>query len=235
MSLEAIAERLHKVRHRIATAALLAGRDPGSIELIAVSKTFPAAYIRAAFAAGQRHFGENYAQEAAAKIASLNDLNGIVWHFIGPIQGNKTRIISEYFHWVHSVDRPKVAERLSLQRPPGTPALKVCLQVNVSGESTKSGALPEETGALMKTVESFRNLELLGLMTIPEMTQSATSQREQFKALRALRDELRRADLPLSTLSMGMSNDLESAVMEGATMLRVGRAIFGERLQANGR
>lgn len=218
-------ERLQAVAGRIASAARAAGRGPGDIRLVAVSKTFPPERIRAAFDAGQRDFGENYVQEAVEKIDALAELP-ITWHFIGPIQSNKTRTIAERFHWVHSVDRLKIAERLSAQRPSGLPPLEICLQVNVSGEESKSGVPPGDVSALATAVAQLPNLRLRGLMAIPEPTDDVALQRSRFATLRQLRDA---TGLGLDTLSMGMSDDLESAIAEGATIVRVGRAIFGDR------
>ncbi len=223
--MEGLPERLQAVAERITSAARIAGRDPASVRLVAVSKTFPAAAVRIAFAAGQRDFGENYVQEALDKMALLAELP-IVWHFIGPIQSNKTRSIAEHFHWVHSIDRLKIAERLSAQRPADQPPLEVCLQVNVSGEATKSGADPAAIAALAGAVGKLPNLRLRGLMAIPEPTTDIALQRARFQHVREL---LATAGLPLDTLSMGMSDDLESAIDEGATIVRVGRAIFGTR------
>jgi len=221
--------RLEGVRDRIARAALAAGRSPNRVTLIAVSKTFPADTLRAAHAAGQRHFGESYVQEALAKMDALADLTDIVWHFIGPLQSNKTRPIAERFHWVHSVDRLKIADRLSAQRSAGLPALQVCLQVNVSGEATKSGAEPGALPDLADAIAALPNLSLRGLMTIPEPTDDPSVQRRRFAALRDLLEAQAARHPGMDTLSMGMSDDLESAVAEGATFVRVGRAIFGSR------
>ena len=209
-------------------AVLAAGRPPGSVTLVAVSKTFPAAVIRAAHAAGQRHFAENYLQEALDKIEALADLD-IVWHFIGPIQSNKTRPIAERFAWVHSVDRPKIAERLASQRPPGLPPLQVCVQVNVSGEATKAGVTPEDLPELLAAVAVQPALTLRGLMAIPEPTDDLALQRARFATVRSLLEAHRSHYPTLDTLSMGMSDDLESAIAEGATLVRIGRAVFGER------
>jgi len=195
---------------------------------VAVTKTFGPEAIRAAHAAGQRDFGESYAQEASEKIRLLADLP-IVWHFIGPIQSNKTRPIAEAFHWVHAVDRLKIAERLSAQRPAGRPPLEACIEVNVSGEASKAGVAPEATPALAAAVARLPNLRLRGLMTIPEPTPDVALQRRRFERLRELRDALNRDGLALDTLSMGMSDDFETAVAAGATMVRVGTAIFGPR------
>lgn len=202
------------------------------MQLLAVSKTWPAASVREAVAAGQRAFGENYVQEGLDKIAALADLappSGLEWHFIGPLQSNKTRPVAENFFWVHSVDRLKIAERLAAQRPPTLAPLQVCVQVNVSGEASKSGCSPAELPALAHAIAALPELRLRGLMAVPEASEDAARQREQFATLRRLRDSL---DLDLDTLSMGMSHDLEAAIMEGSTLLRVGTAIFGERVYA---
>jgi pyridoxal phosphate enzyme (YggS family) len=229
--MDTIEKRLQAVKSRIATAAAAAGRDPRDIVLVAVSKTFPAADVRAAHAAGQADFGENYAQEAVEKQAALADLP-VTWHFIGPLQSNKTRLVAEHFAWVHSVDRLKIAERLSAQRPAGLPPLQVCLQVNVSGEATKGGVAPGELAPLARAVTRLPCLRLRGLMAIPEPTDDPLLQRARFDGLRALRDALAREGLPLDTLSMGMSDDLEAAIAAGSTMVRVGTAIFGARQRA---
>ncbi|SAL53765.1 alanine racemase domain-containing protein [Caballeronia sordidicola] len=225
-----IARHLDEVRQRIAKAAAAASRDPSSVALLAVSKTFPADDVRAAFKAGQRAFGENYVQESVAKIAELADLRGeIQWHFIGPLQSNKTKVVAENFDWVHSVDRLKIAERLSAQRAAGMPALNVCLQVNVSGEESKSGVTPGDALALAHAIAALPNLKLRGLMAIPEAAGSLDEQRMPHRRLRELMDSLRADGLELDTLSMGMSADIEAAILEGATMVRVGTAIFGAR------
>ena len=226
-----VRERLQAVAGRIEAAARAAGRDPAAVHLVAVSKTFAPSDLRAAWAAGQRAFGENYAQEALDKMHYVADLD-IEWHFIGPIQTNKTRPIAERFHWVHSVDRLKIARRLSEARPGTLPPLQICLQVNVGGEDSKSGVAPEELEELTRGVAGLPRLALRGLMTIPRPTTDPLLQREQFRALRELRDRLAaRVGVALETLSMGMSEDLEAAIAEGATIVRVGRAIFGERLR----
>jgi len=190
-----------------------------------VSKTKPAAAVREAHACGQRDFGENYLQEALNKQAELSDL-ALTWHFIGPIQSNKTRPIAEHFAWVHSVDRLKIAQRLSEQRPAHLPPLNICLQVNVSGEASKSGCAPEELPALALAVSQLPNLRLRGLMTIPEPTRDVAQQHAACARLRQLRDDL---NLELDVLSMGMSDDLEAAIAEGATWVRIGTALFGAR------
>lgn len=223
-----ISTNLQAVKRRIIGACSAAGRDPASVTLLAVSKTFPAAALREAHAAGQQCFGENYVQEALAKQAALADL-GLEWHFIGPLQSNKSRLVAEHFDWVHTIDRLKIAERLSAQRPANLPPLNVCVQVNVSGEASKSGCRPDETAALCRAVATLPGLRLRGLMTIPEPTDDPQAQRLPFRQLRDLHEQLRADGLPLDTLSMGMSHDLEAAIAEGATLVRIGTAIFGER------
>lgn len=213
---------------RIAGAAVAAGRDPAGVRLLAVSKTWPAESVREAAAAGQRAFGENYVQEGVAKVEALADL-GLEWHFIGPLQSNKTRLVANRFAWVHSIDRLKIAERLAEQRDVHLPPLDVCIQVNVSGEASKSGVAPADLPELARAVASLPRLRLRGLMAIPEPTPDVALQRARFACLRMLRDELNAAGLGLDTLSMGMSDDLEAAIAEGSTMVRVGTAIFGSR------
>jgi pyridoxal phosphate enzyme (YggS family) len=226
-----IENNLQAVKQRIASACAGAGRSADEVLLVAVTKTFPPEAVREAARAGQRDFGENYVQEALSKIESLAD-SRLVWHFIGPIQSNKTRAIAEAFHWAHSVDREKVAVRLSQARPAHLPALQVCIEVNVSGEQTKSGVAPDALGALARTVDALPRLKLRGLMAIPEPTADLGLARRRFRLVRELRDELNRGGLALDTLSMGMSADLETAISEGATMVRVGTAIFGARTTA---
>lgn len=223
-----IAANLQAVRARIAAACVAAGRPAEAVQLLAVSKTWPAACVREAAASGQRAFGENYAQEALDKAAQLVGL-GLEWHFIGPLQSNKTRLVAENFAWAHSVDRLKIAERLAVQRPPDLGRLQVCIQVNVSGEASKSGCTPDQAGALAHAAAALPNLRLRGLMAIPEPSDDIGLQRRRFALLRLLRDRLNAEGLTLDTLSMGMSHDLEAAIMEGATLVRVGTAIFGER------
>ncbi|POR56060.1 hypothetical protein B0G62_101456 [Paraburkholderia eburnea] len=225
-----LAQHLEAVRQRIAAAARNADRAPESVALLAVSKTFPADDVRAAHAAGQRAFGENYVQEAVDKIETLADLRAsLEWHFIGPLQSNKTRPVAERFDWVHSVDRLKIAQRLSEQRPADRAPLNVCLQVNVSGEDSKSGVAPEEAAQIAHAIAALPNLRLRGLMSIPEPAPTLDAQRAPHRRLRELFDALRADGLALDTLSMGMSADLEAAVLEGATIVRVGTAIFGAR------
>lgn len=224
----AIVSNLQAVRLAMEQAARAAGRDPASIQLLAVSKTFPAAAIRAAHAAGQRAFGENYIQEALDKMAALHDLC-LEWHFIGPIQSNKTRAIAAHFDWVHSVDRLKIAERLAAQRPPHLPPLNVCLQVNISRETSKSGVAEEELPALAEAVARLPRLRLRGLMAIPAPCDDPVTQRAPFARLRELLQALKLRGLALDTLSMGMSHDFAAAIQEGATWVRIGSAIFGQR------
>jgi len=226
--MDTIENRLQAVKSRIAAACRLAARDPRDIVLVAVAKGFPAADMRAAHAAGQRDFGENHVQEALAKLAELGGRD-LVWHFIGPLQSNKTRPVAERFDWVHSIDRLKVAERLAAQRPGRLPPLQVCVQVNVSGEASKSGVSPEAAPGLAHAVAGLPRLRLRGLMTIPEPTSDTALQRQRFETLRSLEKRLVREGLALDTLSMGMSDDLEAAIEAGATMVRVGTAIFGPR------
>ena len=223
-----IASNLQVVRARIAAAARAAGREPDDIVLLAVSKTFSAAEVRAAYAAGQREFGENYAQEAMAKIGALSDLP-LIWHYIGPIQSNKTRAIAEHFDWIHTVAREKIALRLAEARPAERGPLDVCLQVNLSGEQSKSGVAPQALRPLAEAVRALPRLRLRGLMAIPEPSTDTALQRRRFSSLRGMLDELNADGFDLDTLSMGMSQDLEAAVMEGATIVRIGTAIFGER------
>ena len=220
-----IATNIAKVGTRIREAAQAVARDPDEVQLLAVSKTQPAGAIRQASEAGQRDFGENYLQEALEKQADLTDLP-LIWHFIGPIQSNKTKLIAEHFDWVHSVDRLKIAQRLSDQRPPELPPMNVCLQVNVSGEASKSGCEPQDVPELANAIAALPRLRLRGLMTIPEPSEDPAEQRAAFARLRQLQSEL---GLDLDTLSMGMSQDLEAAISEGATWVRIGTALFGAR------
>ena len=223
-----IAVNLQAVRSRIARAAQAAHRHPADIALVAVSKTFPAGHIAEAFAAGQKAFGENHVQEAVEKITVLAALP-LEWHFIGPIQSNKTGLIARHFGWAHSVDRENIAQRLNAARPDGTPPLNVCIQVNVSGEAAKSGVAPGEEAKLADAIARLPRLKLRGLMAIPEPTTDVTLQRRRFALLRELKDRLAARGHALDTLSMGMSDDFEAAIMEGATMVRIGTAIFGQR------
>jgi len=225
-----IATNLQAVRARIERAAQAVGRKPGDIALIAVSKTFPAEYIAQAHAAGQRKFGENYAREAVEKITKLAPL-ALEWHFIGPIQSNKTSAIAAHCQWVHSVARERIAQRLDAARPDGLPPLNVCIQVNVSGEAAKTGVEPGEELKLAEAIARLPRLKLRGLMAIPEPTPDPALQRRRFAMLRELKERLVARGHALDTLSMGMSDDLEAAIAEGATMVRVGTAIFGKRDQ----
>jgi pyridoxal phosphate enzyme (YggS family) len=225
-----VIDNLQRVQSRIADAAAAAGRAVHSVTLLAVSKTFAADDVRQAFAGGQREFGENYVQEALDKISALADLRSqITWHLIGPLQSNKTRPVAESVDWVHSVDRLKIAQRLSEQRPAHLPPLQLCLQVNISGEASKSGLAPDEVLEVARTVAALPRVRLRGLMAIPEPVSDEAAQRAPHRALRQLLDQLNLAGLGLDTLSMGMSADLEAAVAEGATIVRVGTAIFGGR------
>ena len=223
-----ISANLQAVRARIHEAALKWGRNPADITLLAVSKTWPASAVQDAAAAGQRSFGENYVQEGVDKATELQALQ-LEWHFIGPLQSNKTRRVAETFDWVHSIDRLKIAERLSEQRPDSLAPLQVCLQVNVSGEDTKSGVALEEVPELAKRIASLPRLKLRGLMAIPAPVEDFSLQRPAFRRLREAFEQLNSAGLSIDTLSMGMSHDIEAAIAEGATMVRVGTAIFGER------
>jgi len=232
MIMSTIEEKLQAVRRAIAQAATEARRPPDSVTLLAVSKTFGADAVLAAAAAGQTAFGENYLQEALDKIATVRQAlpqSAIEWHFIGPIQSNKTRPIAEHFDWVHTVEREKIAARLSEQRPEGMAELNICLQVNISGEESKSGVAPSDLPALARAVAQLPKLRLRGLMAIPEPQTDPALQRAAFAQLRVLYELLRADGLPLDTLSMGMSADLQPAVLEGATIVRVGSAIFGAR------
>lgn len=220
-----IADNIGLVSQRIRAAAEAVQRDPDSVHLLAVSKTKPAQAVREACAAGLRDFGENYLQEALSKQVELTDLP-LSWHFIGPIQSNKTRAIAEHFAWVHSVDRLKIAQRLSEQRPAELPPLNICIQVNVSGEASKSGCTPADLPALANAISALPRLTLRGLMAIPEPTDDRAAQDAAFATVRDLQASL---NLPLDTLSMGMSHDLESAIAQGATWVRIGTALFGAR------
>jgi pyridoxal phosphate enzyme (YggS family) len=223
-----ISSNLQSVRDRIAAACAGAQRTPEQVALLAVSKTFGPDAVREAHAAGQVAFGENYIQEAVEKIALLADLP-LEWHCIGPIQSNKTRLVAQHFHWAHTIDRVKIAQRLSEQRPAGLPRLQVCIQVNVDGGATKSGVAPDEVAALAREVEQLPNLRLRGLMTIPEPAATYDEQVAVHRKAAELFTALREQGLPLDTLSMGMTADLEAAVAAGSTMVRVGTAIFGTR------
>ncbi len=223
-----ISANLQAVLARIGEAARRCGRQPEEISLLAVSKTWPGSYVQEAARAGQKAFGENYVQEGVDKVreTALPDLE---WHFIGPLQSNKTRLVAEAFQWVHSVDRLKIAERLSQQRPAHLPPLQICLQVNISNEDSKSGVPEEDVASLAQQIAYLPRLKLRGLMTIPAPAPEFAQQRAPFRRLRELYEQLNRNGFELDTLSMGMSNDIEAAIAEGSTLVRVGTAIFGER------
>lgn len=224
-----IAQRLAQVHDRINTVVRSAGRPDGCVQLLAVAKTQPLSAIQEAIAAGQTAFGESYVQEALLKITALRG-TAMQWHFIGPIQSNKTADIAAHFDWVHSVDRLKIAQRLNEQRPAALPPLQVCLQINISGESSKSGIAPADALALAKSINSLPRLQLRGLMAIPAPAVDIESQRQPFRRLHEVFDSLCAAGMQLDTLSMGMTDDLEAAILEGATIVRIGTAIFGPRL-----
>ena len=229
MSIQA---NLTLVRQAVTQAAQEAGRAPQSVQLLAVSKTFPPQAVIEAANAGQRAFGENYLQEALDKITAVQQMRPdlkLEWHFIGPIQSNKTRSVAEHFDWVHAVDREKIAQRLSDQRPPELPPLNICLQVNVSGEASKSGVTPSELPALAHAIAKLPRLVLRGLMAIPEPAQTFDEQRQPFAQMRQLQQQLQSEGLLTDTLSMGMSADMPAAIAEGATIVRIGTAIFGKR------
>ncbi|NBV75687.1 MAG: YggS family pyridoxal phosphate-dependent enzyme [Methylococcaceae bacterium] len=221
-----LAESFAQVKHEIMLAEQTAGRTPGSVALLAVSKTKPAALIAEAYRLGQRHFGENYVQEAVSKQQQLSAFN-ISWHFIGPIQSNKTKIIASHFAWVHSVDRLKIAQRLSEQRPAHLPALNICLQVNISGEASKSGIALEELAELVDQVRQLPGLRLRGVMAIPEPETDFQRQRQPYRQLFQTVQALKHPEL--DTFSYGMSGDLSAAICEGATIVRIGTALFGAR------
>ena len=229
--MDELAKRYQAVRERITQAALQAGRSPDSVQLLVVSKTFGADKVAQVAALGQRDFGENYVQEAVDKITALQGLPGLVWHCIGPLQSNKTRPVAEHFDWVHSLDRLKIAQRLSEQRPAHMPPLQVCLQVNIDGGTSKAGVVPAEALALAQAVSALPRLVLRGLMTIPEPAESVETQLAVHHQAQRLFDDMKAAlHLPqFDTLSMGMSSDLEAAVQVGSTMVRVGTAVFGAR------
>lgn len=227
--MNSIAEQLKEVRRQISAAAKAADRDHTEITLIAVSKTKPTSAIEAAYAAGQRHFGENYVQEAVNKIDELQHLEGVIWHFIGPLQSNKTNIIAQTVDWVHSVDREKIARRLAQQRPTAKPPLNVLIQVNIDAEDTKSGVAPAEVGPLARFIAESPTLQLRGLMAIPAAAASSAAREQSFKAMQGLYLDLQAQYSSVDTLSMGMSDDLDLAILYGATMVRIGTAIFGAR------
>jgi PLP dependent protein len=228
MSPQNLPENIRRVQERINLAARESGRPLDSVTLLAVTKSQPTEAIRQAHVAGLTHFGESYVQEALAKVASLADLP-LTWHFIGSIQGNKTRVIAEHFAWVHALDRLRIAERLSEQRPFHAPALNICLQVNLASEASKGGVAPEEVAGLAARIAPLPRLRLRGLMCIPPLDADLTTQRRRFAELARLFASLNAGGAALDTLSMGMSADLEAAVMEGATIVRIGTALFGAR------
>lgn len=223
-----LTERLNQIRAQITKAEKHYQRPASSVKLLAVSKTRPIEDIEEAFVAGQRDFGENYLQDALPKIAALSD-KAICWHFIGPLQSNKTRAIAEHFHWVHSIDRQKIAQRLSEQRPEHLPPLNICLQVNISHDPAKAGVKAEEALSLARAIHNLPRLKLRGLMTLPVQTPNIEQQRISFHALRTLFENIQQQGIELDTLSMGMTGDMEAAIAEGATMVRIGTAIFGAR------
>ena len=223
-----VSNKLQHVRQRIELAAESVGRPAGAVKLLAVSKTMPAQAVREAYAAGQLAFGENYIQEAVDKMAALSDLT-LEWHCIGPVQSNKTQQVASNFDWVHSIDRLKIAERLSAQRPAHLPPLQVCIQVNIDGGVNKSGVAPQDLLALAQAVEKLPHLQLRGLMTIPEPAETDAATRAVHRQTKELFDSLNAAGLSLDTLSMGMTADLEAAIAEGSNCVRVGTAIFGSR------
>ena len=226
-----IAHNLAQVREKISAAAVRCGRDSEEVTLLAVSKTKPASAVEEAVAAGQRAFGENYVQEGVEKILHFREkgITSLQWHFIGPLQSNKSRLVAEHFDWCHTVDRLKIATRLSEQRPAEMPPLNVLIQINISDEQSKSGIPLDEMDALAADIAALPNVRLRGLMAIPEASDDMAAQRIPFRKLRELSEQIRTAGVPLDTLSMGMSHDLEAAVAEGATIVRIGTAIFGER------
>ena len=226
--MSSIADNISTTLNRIRSAEQKFGRDPGSVSLLAVSKTKPVALLRQAYDAGQRHFGENYLQDALPKIEALADLD-ICWHFIGPLQSNKSRAVAEHFGWFHSLDRLKIAQRLSQQRPATKAPLKVCIQINISAEASKSGILPEQAAELVEQIQRLPRLRLCGLMAIPAADLDPQGQRQAFVQMRELFEALKLLAPQMDTLSMGMSDDLEAAVAEGSTLVRIGTAIFGAR------
>lgn len=230
VSQNTIAHNISVIRGQIAHFEQKYARETGSVQLLAVSKTRPIKDIDLSFAADQQHFGENYLQEALSKIENTPD-KSVKWHFIGPIQSNKTRQIAENFDWVHTVDRLKIAQRLSEQRNPKLPPLNVCIQVNISAEESKSGTRIEDTLSLAKEIQHLPNIHLRGLMAIPAATKDFELQRQTFRSLRELKDTISTQGIELDTLSMGMSNDMEAAIAEGSTIVRIGTAIFGQRTQ----
>ena len=230
VSQNTIAQNIKTIRAQITELEKKYARQPNSVQLLAVSKTRPIEDIRASFTEDQHHFGENYLQDALSKIENISK-QAIRWHFIGPIQSNKTRQIAENFNWVHTIDRLKIAQRLNDQRSPEQKPLNVCIQVNVSGENNKSGVKIEDALPLAKEINLLPHINLRGLMTIPAATNDFESQRHAFRLLRELKEEIQSQGIELDTLSMGMSNDMEAAIAEGSTMVRIGTAIFGQRVK----
>lgn len=226
-----IADNLKNVRQTIKNAANSSARDPESVTLLAVSKTRPVEDLKEATNNGQRHFGENYLQDALAKIQAFENHPGIEWHFIGPIQSNKTRPIAESFQWVHTIDREKIARRLDEQRPESLPPLNICIQINIDDETSKSGISPKELPQLAATINRFENLQLRGIMAIPKAGQPEEQTRSSFRQMKTLYDQLKAQFPSVDTLSMGMSGDISLAIEEGSTLVRVGTAIFGERIK----
>jgi len=226
--MSSIAQSLEEIRNRVTLLERRYDRTPGDVRVLAVSKTKPPEAVRAALEAGQREFGENHVQDALNKLDALERLD-LVWHFIGPVQSNKTRVVAARFDWVHSIDRAKIARRLNEQRPEGLTPLNVCIQVNVSGESTKSGVNPDRVEELAQAVSELPRLRLRGLMTLPRPCDDIEEQRRPFAALHRTLEALNTRGFTLDTLSMGMTNDMEAAIAEGATIVRIGTAIFGAR------
>jgi pyridoxal phosphate enzyme (YggS family) len=226
--MSSIAQSLDEIRNRVTVLERRYGRTPGDVRVLAVSKTKPPEAVRAAAEAGQREFGENHVQDALTKLDALQR-DDLIWHFIGPLQSNKTRVVAARFHWVHSIDRAKIARRLNEQRPENLPPLEVCIQVNLSGEISKSGVEPDQVEELAETVSELPRLALRGLMTLPRACDNLEEQRQPFAKLRRMQEALNAGGFALDTLSMGMTNDMEAAIAEGATIIRIGTAIFGAR------
>jgi len=226
--MSSIAQSLENIRNRVTVLERRYERAPGDVRVLAVSKTKPPEAVRAAAETGQREFGENHVQDALTKLDALQD-QGLIWHFIGPLQSNKTRVVAARFHWVHSIDRAKIARRLNSQRPEHLPPLEVCIQVNVDGESSKSGVDPHQVEELAGAIGELPRLRLRGLMTLPRPSDNLQEQRQPFAALRGIQEALNAGGRALDTLSMGMTNDMEAAIAEGATIIRIGTAIFGPR------
>ena len=224
-----IANHLENTLNQISVAAKLAQRDPASIQLLAVSKTKPVSDLVLAYQAGQRHFGENYVQEGVEKTEALAHLNDIIWHFIGPIQSNKSKFIAQHFTWCHSIDRSKIAQRLNNQRLPSQDPLQICIQINIDDEASKAGIAPEDLMSIAAEIEQMEHLTLRGIMAIPKASDDYTTQLSSFSRLAALYEQLKTHYPQVDTLSMGMSGDLNAAIASGSTMVRVGTGIFGKR------